>query len=157
MSERRTDRFLDRARNQGLPPFLAHEVGVDSGPMIAQYTAAGIVSEAEAPRGAGLGRLDPVVGHAGGPRLDGLGGGARKLRRGIDGLPRVLAIEVADGRARARLRGRWSPAGPPARCRVRRVDGAPARTASSPPRSRRSPTGSRGEVVRRAAAVVALG
>ena len=30
MSERRTDRFLDRARNQGLPPFLAHEVGVDS-------------------------------------------------------------------------------------------------------------------------------
>ncbi len=45
MSERRTDRFLDRARNQGLPPFLAHEVGVDSGLMIAQYTAAGIVSE----------------------------------------------------------------------------------------------------------------
>ena len=26
MSERRTDRFLDRSRNQGLPPFLAHEV-----------------------------------------------------------------------------------------------------------------------------------
>ncbi|ERK61957.1 histidine ammonia-lyase, partial [Leifsonia aquatica ATCC 14665] len=45
MSERRTDRFLDPARNQGLPPFLAHEVGVDSGLMIAQYTAAGIVSE----------------------------------------------------------------------------------------------------------------
>lgn len=45
MSERRTDRFLDPARNQGLPPFLAHEVGIDSGLMIAQYTAAGIVSE----------------------------------------------------------------------------------------------------------------
>src|SRR5690606_24450003 len=45
MSERRTDRLLDRNRNQGLPPFLAHEVGVDSGLMIGQYAAAGIVSE----------------------------------------------------------------------------------------------------------------
>ncbi|MET1053077.1 MAG: histidine ammonia-lyase, partial [Mycetocola sp.] len=45
MSERRTDRHLDVSRSRGLPPFLAHEVGVDSGLMIAQYTAAGIVSE----------------------------------------------------------------------------------------------------------------
>src|SRR5690606_33862881 len=45
ISERRTDRFLDRARNHGLPPFLAHDPGVDSGHMIAQYTQAGIVSE----------------------------------------------------------------------------------------------------------------
>ena len=45
MSERRTDRFLDVARNHGLPPFLADDPGVDSGLMIAQYTAAGIVSE----------------------------------------------------------------------------------------------------------------
>ena len=39
MSERRTDRFLDRTRSHGLPPFLAHDPGVDSGHMIAQYTA----------------------------------------------------------------------------------------------------------------------
>ena len=45
MSERRTDRFLDVARNQGLPAFLAHDPGVDSGHMIAQYTQAAIVSE----------------------------------------------------------------------------------------------------------------
>ena len=38
ISERRTDRFLDQARNAGLPPFLAHDPGVDSGHMIAQYT-----------------------------------------------------------------------------------------------------------------------
>lgn len=44
MSERRTDRFLDVSRNQGLPPFLAHEPGVDSGLMIAHYTQAGLVS-----------------------------------------------------------------------------------------------------------------
>ncbi len=45
MSERRTDRFLDASRSQGLPPFLAHEPGVDSGLMIAQYTAAALVAE----------------------------------------------------------------------------------------------------------------
>ena len=45
MSERRTDRFCDVSRNHGLPPFLADDAGVDSGHMIAQYTAAGIVSE----------------------------------------------------------------------------------------------------------------
>ena len=39
MSERRTDRFLDVARSHGLPPFLADDPGVDSGHMIAQYTA----------------------------------------------------------------------------------------------------------------------
>lgn len=45
ISERRTDRFLDVARNRGLNAFLADDPGVDSGHMIAQYTQAGIVSE----------------------------------------------------------------------------------------------------------------
>ncbi|EQD50235.1 histidine ammonia-lyase, partial [mine drainage metagenome] len=45
MSERRTDRLLDPDRNFGLPPFLAHEAGVNSGLMIAQYTQAAMVSE----------------------------------------------------------------------------------------------------------------
>src|SRR3954449_4971534 len=45
ISERRTDRFLDRARSHGLPPFLADDPGVDSGHMIAQYTQAAVVSE----------------------------------------------------------------------------------------------------------------
>jgi histidine ammonia-lyase len=45
MSERRTDRFLDVARNNGLSAFLADDPGVDSGHMIAQYTQAAIVSE----------------------------------------------------------------------------------------------------------------
>src|SRR5207237_3473532 len=38
IAERRTDRMLDKARSHGLPPFLAHDPGVDSGHMIAQYT-----------------------------------------------------------------------------------------------------------------------
>src|SRR5215218_7319826 len=45
ISERRTDRFLDVARNHGLNAFLADDPGVDSGHMIAQYTQAAIVSE----------------------------------------------------------------------------------------------------------------
>ena len=45
ISERRTDRFLDRARSSGLNAFLAADPGVDSGHMIVQYTQAAIVSE----------------------------------------------------------------------------------------------------------------
>jgi histidine ammonia-lyase len=45
MAERRTDRLLDPSRSYGLPHFLAHRPGVDSGFMIAQYTQAGIVAE----------------------------------------------------------------------------------------------------------------
>ena len=45
ISERRTDRALDKNRNAGLPPFLANDPGVDSGLMIAQYTQAALVSE----------------------------------------------------------------------------------------------------------------
>src|SRR3954468_19011479 len=45
IAERGTDRFLDAARSHGLPAFLAHAPGVDSGYMIAQYTQAGLVGE----------------------------------------------------------------------------------------------------------------
>ena len=61
MSERRTDRFLDVARNHGLPPFLADDPGVDSGYMIAQYTQAAIVSELKRLAVPGERRLDPVL------------------------------------------------------------------------------------------------
>ena len=45
ISERRTDRLLDPARSHGLPPFLAPAAGVNSGFMLAQYTAASMVAE----------------------------------------------------------------------------------------------------------------
>jgi histidine ammonia-lyase len=44
LSERRIDRLLD-ARVSGLPPVLAVEPGLESGYMMAQYTAAALVSE----------------------------------------------------------------------------------------------------------------
>jgi len=45
ISERRTAKLMDRHNNIGLPAFLATNGGVQSGLMIAQYTAAGLVSE----------------------------------------------------------------------------------------------------------------
>ncbi len=45
IAERRTDRMLDPAFSRDLPAFLASHPGTNSGYMIAQYTAASLVSE----------------------------------------------------------------------------------------------------------------
>ena len=92
IAERRTDRFLDRARNHGLPPFLAHDPGVDSGHMIAQYTQAAIVSELK--RWANPASVDSIPSSAMQEDHVSMGwSAARKLRRSVDGLARVVAIE----------------------------------------------------------------
>lgn len=109
MSERRTDRALDAARSNGLPPFLAAEVGVDSGLMIAQYAAAGIVSELK--RLAAPASVDSIPSSAMQEDHVSMGwAGARKLRRAIDGLARVLAIEVLTGCRALDLRAPLEPA-----------------------------------------------
>ena len=104
MSERRTDRFLDASRNQGLPPFLAHDPGVDSGHMIAQYTQAGIVSELK--RLAVPASVDSIPSSAMQEDHVAMGwSAARKLRRAIDGLTRVVAIELLTAARALDLRG----------------------------------------------------
>ncbi|TQF73930.1 histidine ammonia-lyase [Rhodococcus spelaei] len=93
ISERRTDRFLDVARNHGLPPFLADDPGVDSGLMIAQYTQAAIVSELK--RLAVPASVDSIPSSAMQEDHVSMGwSAARKLRRSIDGLTRVLSVEI---------------------------------------------------------------
>ena len=93
MSERRTDRMLDVARSRGLPPFLAHDPGVDSGHMIAQYTQAGLVAELK--RLAVPASVDSIPSSAMQEDHVSMGwSGARKLRRAVDALTRVLAIEL---------------------------------------------------------------
>ena len=93
ISERRTDRFLDVARSHGLNPFLAADPGVDSGHMIAQYTQAAIVSDLK--RLANPASVDSIPSSAMQEDHVSMGwSAARKLRRAIDGLTRVLAIEV---------------------------------------------------------------
>ena len=93
ISERRTDRFLDVSRNHGLNAFLADDPGVDSGHMIAQYTQAGIVSELK--RLAVPASVDSIPSSAMQEDHVSMGwSAARKLRRSIDGLSRVVAIEL---------------------------------------------------------------
>ncbi|KTS60132.1 histidine ammonia-lyase [Microbacterium testaceum] len=109
MSERRTDRALDVARSNGLPAFLADEVGVDSGLMIAQYAAAGIVSELK--RLAAPASVDSIPSSAMQEDHVSMGwAAARKLRRALDGLARVLAIEVMTGCRALDLRSPLQPA-----------------------------------------------
>jgi histidine ammonia-lyase len=93
ISERRSDRFLDRTRNHDLPPFLADDPGVDSGLMIAQYTQAAIVSELK--RLAVPASVDSIPSSAMQEDHVSMGwNAARKLRRSVDGLTRVVAIEL---------------------------------------------------------------
>ena len=46
ISERRTDRLVNPDKNEGLPPFLARQPGVESGFMTAHVAAASLVNEA---------------------------------------------------------------------------------------------------------------
>jgi histidine ammonia-lyase len=93
IAERRTDRMLDPARSHGLPAFLAGDPGVDSGLMIAQYTQAGLVSDSK--RLAVPASVDSIPSSA--MQEDHVSMGwhaARKLRRSVENLRRVLAIEL---------------------------------------------------------------
>ena len=109
IAERRTDRFLDRARNAGLPAFLADDAGVDSGHMIAQYTQAAIVSELK--RLAVPASVDSIPSSAMQEDHVSMGwAAARKLRRAVDGLTRVLAVELLTAARGIELRSPLSPA-----------------------------------------------
>ena len=108
ISERRTDRFLDKARSQGLNPFLADDPGVDSGHMIAQYTQAAIVSELK--RLASPASVDSIPSSAMQEDHVSMGwSSARKLRRAVDGLTRVLAIELLTAARGIELRAPLTP------------------------------------------------
>ena len=109
IAERRTDRFLDKARNHGLPPFLADDPGVDSGYMIAQYTQAAQVSELK--RLAVPASVDSIPSSAMQEDHVSMGwSAARKLRRAIDALTQVLAIEILTAARALDLRAPLTPA-----------------------------------------------
>jgi len=109
ISERRTDRFLDAARSNGLPPFLADDPGVDSGLMIAQYTQAALVSEMK--RWAAPASVDSIPSSAMQEDHVSMGwSAARKLRRSVDALTRVLAVELMTAARGIELRAPLRPA-----------------------------------------------
>ena len=109
ISERRTDRFLDVSRNRGLPHFLANDAGVDSGLMIAQYTQAALVSENK--RLSVPASVDSIPSSA--MQEDHVSMGwhaARKLRKVVDNLRRILAVELIAAARAVELRAPLKPA-----------------------------------------------
>jgi histidine ammonia-lyase len=109
ISERRIDRLLDPHRSEGLPPFLADEPGVNSGLMVAQYTAAAMVAENR--RLAAPASVDSIP--TSGMQEDHVSmgwGAALKLRAVLENLTRILAVELAAGSRALDLRGPLKPA-----------------------------------------------
>ena len=115
MAERRTDRALDQHRSAGLPPFLAHDPGVDSGLMIAQYTQAGLVSENK--RLSTPASVDSIPSSAMQEDHVSMGwSAARKLRKVVENLARILAIELVTSARAIEFRQGLTPS--PATARV---------------------------------------
>ena len=109
IAERRTDRMLDVARSHGLPPFLSPDAGVNSGMMIAHYTQVAMALENQ--------RLAVPASTQSMPtsamQEDHVSNGwaaARKLRRSVDNLRRILAVELVCAAAAIDLRGHLRPA-----------------------------------------------
>jgi histidine ammonia-lyase len=93
ISERRVDRMLDPAFSRGLPPFLAVNAGTNSGYMLAQYTAASLVSENKVL--AHPASVDTIP--TSGKQEDHVSMGwtsVRKLRDVVTNVRAVLAVEI---------------------------------------------------------------
>jgi histidine ammonia-lyase len=128
ISERRVDRLLDVCRSRELPPFLSPDAGVNSGLMIAQYTAAGIVAENR--RLASPASVDSVP--TSGMQEDHVSMGwaaTRKLRTVLDNLTSLLAVELLAAVRAIQLRAplRPSPAGRLAVAALEQSAGEPGR------------------------------
>jgi histidine ammonia-lyase len=93
ISERRTARLVDAHLNGGLPAFLAEDPGLESGLMIAHYTAAALVNELQ-----GLAHpasVDTIPTSANQEDHVSMGGSAAlQLREAVDRAEQVLAIEA---------------------------------------------------------------
>jgi histidine ammonia-lyase len=91
ISERRT--YLLVSGQRGLPPFLAPAAGLNSGFMIAQYTAAAIVSQNK--QYCTPASVDSIVSSNGQEDHVSMGANAAtKLRKVLLNVQRVLAIEL---------------------------------------------------------------
>jgi histidine ammonia-lyase len=118
IAERRVDRLLDPHRSEGLPPFLAEEPGVNSGLMVAQYTAAALVAENR--RLAAPASVDSLP--TSGMQEDHVSmgwGAALKLRTVLDNLRSILAVELIAAARALDMRSPLKPA--PATAAVRDV------------------------------------
>ena len=126
IAERRTDRLLDPARSQGLPPFLAPEAGVNSGLMISQYTQAAMVAEnRRLATPASVGSLPTSAMQEDHVSMG--WGAACKLRVVVENLVRIVAIECVAAARAIELRAPLQPAAGTAAAVARlRAAGIPA-------------------------------
>ena len=93
ISERRIDRLVNPDLNEGLPPFLSPEAGVNSGYMMAQVTAAALTSECKVL--AHPASVDSIPTDGGKEDVVPMAmGAAWKLRRVVHNVRHVLAIEL---------------------------------------------------------------
>lgn len=108
ISERRVDRLLDPARSRGLPAFLTRDPGVNSGLMIAQYTAAACVVALRT--AASPVAVQSVSVSAGQEDHVSMGWTAcLRTRRSVDELRRVLAVEAVCAAQALELRAPLRP------------------------------------------------
>jgi histidine ammonia-lyase len=104
IAERRTDRLMDPARSDGLPAFLAPEAGVNSGFMLAHYTAAALVNRMRTY--ATPSSCDTISTSAGQEDHVSMGWNACvSLREAVAAAMRVVAIELVCAAEAVDLRG----------------------------------------------------
>lgn len=111
ISERRTERLVNPQLNEGLPPFLSPEPGLQSGAMILQYAAASIVSENKTL--AHPASVDSIPSSANQEDHVSMGTtAARHAAQIVGNVRRVLAIEAFCAFQACRIRGekKMSPA-----------------------------------------------
>ncbi|HET9441699.1 MAG TPA: histidine ammonia-lyase [Acidimicrobiales bacterium] len=102
--ERRIDRLMDPTRSDGLPPFLARDAGVNSGFMLAHYTAAALVNRLRA--AAAPSSIDSISTSGGQEDHVSMGWNAcRSLATAVADLARVVAIEAVCAAEAVELRG----------------------------------------------------
>ena len=109
VSERRVDRLLDPSRSRGLPAFLSPDPGLNSGFMIAQYTAAAMVAalrQAAAP----LAVHSAVTSAGQEDHVSMSFEAARRTRASVPMLRAVLAVEVCCAAQALELRAPLRPA-----------------------------------------------
>ena len=126
IAERRVDRLLDVVRSRDLPAFLTPDPGVNSGLMIAQYTAAGIVASNR--RLASPASVDSIP--TSGMQEDHVSMGwaaTCKLRTVLENLTSLLAVELLAAVRGLQLRSPLtpSPAGRAAVAAVGAIAGPP--------------------------------
>lgn len=105
ISERRTERLVNPALSGGLPPFLTSDAGLNSGLMVAQYTAAALVSAIKVL--AHPASVDSIPTSAGQEDVVSMGPiAARKLLAIVEKLESIVAIELLSACQAADLVGR---------------------------------------------------